>query len=251
VSFFALLVMLALGSSVLLWGLSTFLQGYLYNTRAERLPLRAAAGGLALGLFITLWTFVNVKADIPNKYGTLLEFQTVGETPVQRFKAVRYYPNAKEEQTVAYGRLPAGNSVIFGEVKTDGTPDESKPYRLNDSQYLTTAIILADPGKPEARFETEVNETKAGKTYKDPEKIFREKSTTRFLHGENPDKVSAPSRGGMFGAIALNILNFIVWFAVLWLLLRYGALHSVGLAFVAGIATMAVLMPLLFQRYLK
>jgi hypothetical protein len=251
VSFFVLLVVMSLASAVMLWGLSVFFQGFLYNTRADRLPLRAAAGGLALGLFLSLWTFANVKADFPNKYGTLLEFQTVGETPVQQFKAVRYYPNAKEEQAVTYGRLPPGRPVTFGEVKPDGTPDETKPYRLNDSQYLTTAIVLQEKDKPEGRFETELTETKAGKTYKDPDKIFREKGSTRFLHGENPDKVSAPSRGSMFGAIALNLLNFVVWYLILWLALRYSVLHSVGLAFVAGIATMVVLMPLLFQKFAR
>jgi hypothetical protein len=246
VSFFLLLLVISLASAVMLWGLTIFVQGYFYNAKADKLPLRAAAGGLSLGLFLSLWTFVNAKADFKDKYGTLLEFQTVNEVPVQQFKAVRYYPNSKEEQTVAFGRLPPGRPAMFGELKPDGTPDETKPFRLNDSQYLTTAILYQD-----GRFETELAETKAGRTYKDPDKIFREKGSTRFLHGDNPDKVSAPSRGSMFGAIALNLLNFVVWFLVFWLALRYGVMHSVGMAFVAGIATMVVLMPLLFQKFAR
>ena len=250
-SLIVLLIVVTLASFIMLWGVSIFVQGYLYNTRADKLPLRAAVGGLIVGGFLTFWTFVNVRADIPNKYGTFLQFQTVGETPIQQFKAVRYYPVSKEEQTATFQRLPPGKAAVFGEAKPDGTPDETKPYRLNDSQYLTTAIIIVEP-KPEGRFETELIESaRTGKTYKTQDKIFQEKGSSRFLHGENPDKVSAPSRGAIFGAFALNILNFVVWFAVLWPVMRYGALHSVGLAFVAGIATMTVLMPLLFERFAR
>lgn len=234
---------LTLAFTAAFWGLSLFLQGYLYSMPASRLPLRALVGGLAVAGYLTLWTFVNTRADSENKYGTFFEFNPTGSKEITQFDAVRYGVNTKDEKTVPYKLKTGTKTAEF--VDADG-----QKFKLADSGggTITVALMIPDAdGKP-TRFDAEMrDEPRVGKVYSTENKLFKEKGGARYLEGETPNVVFAPSSATLWIAMALNALLFVAWFIAFFPILQYFAGHSVGLALVFGILTMVVLMPLLFK----
>jgi hypothetical protein len=217
------------------------LQPYLYSEPAGRLGLRAAAGGLLIGGFLTLWTFANTRASSPDRYGTLFEFNPTARHEVTEFDAVRRLaqkgPDGKwAEETVTYKRLP-GKDVAFGEGG-----DPARPYRPNTSGYMTVAVLVPE-GDRKARFDAELDAKGVAYT---PEKVFREAGGRRYVEVDVPGLVFAPSPWAAVGAVLLNAAHFGLWFVVLWLVMRYDAGSAAGGAAVLGLTTMLAVMPLLF-----
>ena len=120
---------------------------------------------------------------------------------------------------------------------------------LQSPTFMTVALVVADPkagDKP--RFEAELDKT--GTTYRAPDgdaRVFREVGGSRYVTAAAPGVIRAPSPAGVLGALVLNAAQFAAWFLVLWLVVRFHPGHAAGLAAVAGLATMLVVMPLLFN----
>ena len=227
---------------VLLWAGSLLVQPYLYSQVADRLGLRAAAGGLILGGFLTFWTYTNTRASSPDRYGTLLEFNPTARRDVTEFEAVRRLPQKGPdgkwaEETVAYKRLSGKGEAIFGEGG-----DAAKPYRPNTSGYMTAAVVVPD-GAEKVRFDAELDAR--GQAYTG-ERVFVEAGGRRYVEIDLPGTVYAPSRWAAVGALLLNAAHFGVWFLVLWLVMRYEPGSAAGGTAVFGLATMVAVMPLLF-----
>lgn len=240
------LAVLTLAFTAAFWGLSLFLQGYLYSMPASRLPLRALTAGLAVACFLTMWTYINTRADSENKYGTFFEFNPTGAKEIKEFDAVRYGVTTKEETTVPF-KLQAGTK---DPKFVDGG---GKEFKLADAGggYITVAMNIELDGK-KSRFDAEMRaETDArvvgSKSYSTENKLFKEKGGSRYLEGETPQQVFAPSSGTLFLAMALNISMFVAWFIAFWPILQYLTGHAIGLSLVFGVLTMVVLMPLLFK----
>lgn len=237
------LAVLTLAFTAAFWGLSLFLQGYLYSMPASRLPLRALTAGLAVACFLTMWTYFNTRAESENKYGTFFEFDPTGTKDVKEFEAIRYGIASKAETTVPFKLQPGIKDPKF----VDGA---GKEFKLADAGggYITVAMNVTDADGKKARFDAEMrDEPRVGKVYSTDNKIFKEQGGSRFLEGVKPHKVFAPSTGALVVAVALNILMFLAWFIAFWPILQYLTGHAVGLAFVFGLITMVVLMPLLFK----
>jgi len=235
---------LAFGLTVALWGLGMFLQGYVYSEPAGRMPLRALLGGLILGGFLTFWVYANTRAAGKDRYGTLFEFNPVTTKTFDDFDAVRRYRPAGDkkegvEKTVHFKRSGGGATAPF--VDPDG-----KPFTLTTADYLTVALEIKDGDQAPAAFNAELDDK--GK-YK-PGKVFRDRNRRYVEFGQTntPSAIFVPSRGAFAGAVVLNLLNFVVWFAVFWPVMRFTAGHAAGLAIVVGGVTMLVLMPLLFEK---
>ena len=78
------LAVLTLAFTAAFWGLSLFLQGYLYSMPASRLPLRALTAGLAVACFLTMWTYFNTRAESENKLsGSLRVDETLDQKDTQ------------------------------------------------------------------------------------------------------------------------------------------------------------------------
>jgi hypothetical protein len=241
VSLVLTLVVLSLAAAVVLWGLSLFLQGYLYNEPADKLPLRAGVGGLAVGCFLTFWVYVNTRADRENKYAALHEFSPEARTDVGGFTAelkVRGGDGSAATKTVEYKRPPGEKGQRY--LDPDG-----KPFRLNTADYITSALVVTESQPAPARFDAVLRAD--GWTYDGEKKTFRETGGKRYVEGDEPGMIVAPSGGAQFAAIALNLLLFVVLFAVFWPVLRFDLGHAIGLAAVFGLVVMLVLMPLLFS----
>ena len=236
------LAVLTVALAGIFWALSLFLQGYLYSMPASRLPLRALTGGLAAASFLTLWVFLNTRAESENKYGTFFEFNPTGAKEITQFEAVRYGVSTKEEKVVPFKLQTGSKPLAFVDA-------EGQKFKLADSGggYITVAMNIELDGK-KSRYDAEMREDpRVGKVYSTDNKLFKEKGGSRFLEGESPHLVFAPSGAALVLAIALNVLMFVVWFVAFWPILHFLPGHAIGLAFVFGLVTMVVLMPLLFK----
>jgi hypothetical protein len=234
---------LTFGLTVALWGLGMFLQGYVYSEPAGRMPLRAALGGLILGGFLTFWVYANTRAEGKDRYGTLFEFNPVTTKGFDEFTAVRRYRPAGDkkeavEKSVTFKRSGGGTTAPFKDA-------DGKDFTLNTADYLVVALELKESDVT-ATFNADLDDK--GK-YK-PGKVFRDRNRRYIEFGQSntPSAIHAPSRGAFAGAVLLNLLNFVIWFAVFWPVMRFTAGHAVGLALVVGGVTMLVLMPLLFEK---
>lgn len=241
------LILTLLGTSAavfaLLWAGSLLVQPYLFNQVADRLGLRAAAGGLILGTFLTGWVYVNTRATSPDRYGTLLEFNPTARRDVTEFDAVRRLPRQGPdgkwaEETVPYKRITGRNEVAFGEGG-----DSSKPYRPNTSTYMTAAVLVPDAGGDKVRYDAALDAR--GQAYTG-DRVFVEAGGRRYVELDLPGTVYSPSRWAAIGALLLNVAHFGLWFLVLWLVMQYEPGAALGGAAALGLLTMLAVMPLLF-----
>ena len=236
------LAVLTIAFAGLFWGLALFLQGYLYSMPAARLPLRSLVAGLAVACFLSMWVYVNTRAESENKYGTFFEFNPTGAKEITTFEAVRYGVVTKDEKVVPFHLQQGAKAPTFVDA-------EGQKFKLTDAGggYITVAMNIEVDGK-KSRFDAELREdARVGKVYSTDNKLFKEKGGSRYLEGETPNLVFAPSGMTLFLAIALNVLLFVVWFLAFWPILQYLPGHAIGLAFVFGLVSLVVLMPLLFK----
>ena len=225
------------------WGLALFVQRYLYQEPADKLVLRAAVAGLLLGCFVTGWVYVNTRASGANRYGVIHDFHPNDVSgPVPKFQAVRTYPNAKKEETVAFERQVVGGGHRYLDA-------DKRTFAVNSAEFLTTALVLDDGGQP-VRYEAVMN---GQSQYVGEKYTFREKDGGRSIElgrpydPVEPVAVTSPSGGVVFLALLLNVLHFVVWFACFWPVLRFNVGHALGLAAVFTAGATVLLMPLLFQ----
>jgi hypothetical protein len=227
------------GLFVALWGLGAFIQGALYSGPASRLPLRALAGAVLLGGFITLWTSANTRAGTKDRYGVLHEFTSETHTEFTEFDAIRR-DRAGKERTVPFKRT-GGRTAPFVEAA-----DPSRPFTLTTADYVTTGLEVKE-GDGKTRFDDELD---AGGKYKHAaNKVFRDGKGRRIEFGQSntPSPIVAKSTGAQIGALLLNAGVFVVWFVVFWPVMRFTLGHALGLAAVFGAVTMLLLMPMLFD----
>jgi len=86
--------------------------------------LRALVAGLAVALFLTMWVYVNTRADSKDKYGTFFEFKPTSAKEITQFEAVRYGVNTKDEKVVPFS-LPAGTkdpTFVDSEGRSSNSP---------------------------------------------------------------------------------------------------------------------------------
>lgn len=238
------LVGLAVALTALLLGVAIVLQGYLYNQPADRLPLRAAVGGLALACFLTFWAYLNTRASHPDKYGTLFEFTPDTTVDVTEFEAVRRtaYKDAAgkpKEVTVPYKWQPGARGGQF-------TDADTKSFLRNSADFMTIALMVPDGGQ-KVRFDADMEGNTYTKRGDNDPVTFREAGGSRYITDENLHHMYVPSKGALMAALAVNLGHFLVWVVVFWAVVRFNLGHSLALTALFGLTTMFVLMPMLFQ----
>ncbi len=233
---------LTVGLFAFFWGLALFLHSYLYSQVADRLPVRAVVSALLVACGLTGWTILNVRASHPDKFGVLVGFDRMltptSSRDVAEFEAVR-------ELTVkdAAGK-PKEQTAKFVWDGRDSfvEPDSKAKFALNTSTYLTTALLVPGDGGP-ARFEA----VRENGRYT-PEKKFVDPAG-RTIEGLAPRAMTIPSPGALVLGLLVNAGAFLLWVVVLWLGMRFALGHATGLGLLFGLATMVVLMPLLFNAH--
>lgn len=229
-----------------LLALGQFMQGYLYSQPASRMPVRALVGGLILGGFLTFWVYANTRAETKDRYGTLFEFTPTKVIEFHEFEAVRRYRatagGAAPEKTVPFKRSGGGRTAPFVEAA-----DPGKSFALSTADYMTVALEVKN-GEGKGRYDAELNDK--GQYKSTSAKVFRDRDKRFIEFGQSavPSAIQAPSSGAFAAAVGLNLLNFVIWFAVFWPVMKFTLGHALGLATIFGGVTMLLLMPLLFQK---
>ena len=234
---------LLLGLTAVFLGLSLTLQRLFYNQPAGQLPLRSLVAALMMAIFLTGWTYVNTRASHKDKYGALHEFKATAQTPVQEFQAVRRLrfkdKGQYKEETVPFV------------LNVDGTRfverDTLKVFSRNNSDYVTTALLVPRDGKP-VKFAAEVSEfSYVGVKETSVPVFFKAESGTDTISDQNLRFVETFSYGGLVAVLLINVVHFGLWLVAFWPLLNFRAPLALLLTTIFGAITMLVLMPLLFD----
>ncbi len=225
-------------------------QAYLYQAPAEKLPIRAFAAALLVGLFLTMW--VRIDQGSPGRYDTFFEFAPYETRKFDELEAIRWESAAggklkkdaagkPTEKRVKFTRGVGAKSNTFFEA---GTIDA---FTLNNASYMTAAIMVKPTPEAEpVRFNAMLN--KDGMSYANtPDgRRFVEAGGSRYVQADQLGVLYVPSRGTVFLALFINLLHFVVWFVALWAILQFTRGHSFLMAVAFGLATMLLAMPLLF-----
>ncbi len=238
-------------------GGSIVAQGYLYQAPADRLPLRALAAAALVAAFLTLWVAIDKRA--PRKYDTFFEFAPYQTQPFDEFDAVRWVsPDGSkfrtdaagkpEEEVTKFRRGVGAKAGGFFDAKTD------EPFQMNSSSKGTnlsymTAAVRVSPGKDAepVRLNAVLGRDKRSYAAGAEGRKFVEDGGTRYVQADQLGTLFVPSTGTVVLALLINLLHFVAWFAAFWLILQFTPGHAFVLAAAFGVATMLLLMPLLFK----
>lgn len=242
-------VLVTVSLTALFWGLSLFLQPFLYSEPADRLGLRSLAGALVLSLFLTGWTYINTRASHQGKYDTLLEFKPTATREITEFQAVHRQNRKGDdgqwvEELVPF-RRGVGRFVETGDASRHFTVTGVR----NGIQFMTVALLIPQSDGGDAkRYDANLTPEGASFATRAEEVIFTEKGGSRYVEAGLPGVVYSPSLFTVIVAMMLNGLHYAIWFVVFWPILRYTSGAALGLAFGFGLLTMLMVMPLLFEE---
>ena len=231
----------------MLWGGSLILQSYFYSVPVDGLAWRAAVGAATVALFLTIW-FALDRRD-PGKFDTFLDFVAYDIVEIDTFDAVRVSP-AGIEKTVTYTR-PTRLRRAAEYRPNDYKDSKGIAFNRSDTDSMVMAIVVKMPTTGESvRFEAvNVNKVDA-KTgtkkivFNNPQP-YNEVRGSRTMTDQTVGKVIVPKNGLLFANLALNLAQYLIWFAVFYPILRYELWHSIGGALIFGLATMLIGIPIL------
>jgi hypothetical protein len=221
--------------TALLWAGTVFFQGYIYTEPSQEVYWQAPAAAGVLSLFITLWCLLIANSegatttDIP--YNTIFSFSP----RVEKYKE------------------PA--PVIW--VERDVEPKPIKFDRVRDAKFRDKFTYKGKGGWPHGGIKSLKTVTKDGEMEFKPEKQGAEdyqvftspEGWFMKVYGDGPTGMpEAFVWGRFFLSLFLNILHLALWFAALWLLLRFQWGHALGLGFVMWLIMTLVILPMLLEQ---
>jgi hypothetical protein len=226
-----------------LWALALWLQGYLYNEPAAGLLWRAPAAGGAVMVVLALWCVLNYRLGQPGAgelpFDTWWNFSTTENYPPRPWQQFWSVKNGKETLYRRQTRPNAPAEYI--------DPQTRKPWS-RESNGIVEAVVVEEGGQ---KVYYKLQLPPGGKFKPDePARYVEEDGQRRVLteYDVQRGQVTRTRRGLLLGYFLLNGLLLAVWFAGLWLLLRFQWPHALGLAVVLWVATMLVVLPVLTSR---
>jgi hypothetical protein len=244
VLYLALLLLLTfLVLTALLWGGTRLIQAALYETGEPELYWRAPAAAGALTAFLGVWMMLNYTAARPDDtelpYDNLFNFTTekVSGQPVPEFWTLRGDAQMKYTMKDLPG-MPR---------RYEYRGEDGQLWQASRALDVDTVIIREGPEKTPVKFKP-VKQTRPNK--EEYVERYVEEGGRRYLDGESFGKVVTPRGGGSFVRVAINVLHFVVWFVVLWLLVRFQWPHALGLAAALWLV-MTFVAPYLFAEAVK
>jgi hypothetical protein len=247
-SLFLALLLVALAMLVLLWVGTLWGQGFFYDSPTDGIHWRAPAGAGALAAFFLLWMFF--ERSHPNATDTIFRFTSEQATDFDHFISVRKNEEGREEE-VRFDRFQLGSGHIEFH-------DNKGSNWARSSSGMMVAIIVEDKDptggdKPiRHRFDAEMD--KDGKFAPrsaggvNQKLRYLEENGNRFIVEDEPGKVFSRRSGRFYLNLFINGAHFLVWFLVLWLLLRFQWAHALGFAFVCWLAMTLAVVPELLDR---
>ncbi len=222
------------GISILLWAGTMFFQGYIYSEPVDGLYWRAPLAGLILTLFATFWCRLDYRS--PGKYNTLFDFSARENEEFPKFWSL------KKGKEILYVRKTIGQGRI------EYRDEHGRPWSRSDAEGVMEAIVIEKDGQ-RIRFDAQL--TPDGKfkiTEGQPASYVETTGRHRVMTDDYIGRLSEV-RGGMVAAnLLLNFFHFLLWFACLWLILRYQWGHACGLAIVIWLVATLTLLPMMFKK---
>jgi hypothetical protein len=243
------LFVVGLAIAGLLWVGTLFLQGYIYSEPTPALHWRAPAVAGALFLLLLVWCLLDYRLYDPTA-GDELPLDTPFRITVSRYDpptvAAQIWARNKEgKETLYKWQRKAGVGREEGEYVNPA--NNNRPWS-RDASGLLDAIIVEENGK---KVTYKLIPPEKGKFKENEEARYQEEGGTRVL---TESDVKAGARrttfrlGLVVANVILNVLHFGLWFAGLWLLLRYQWAHALGLAVVLWVVMTLAVLPLVFDR---
>jgi hypothetical protein len=213
--------------SVLLWIAARFFQGYIYTEPSAGMYWQAPTAGAVLGLFLTFWCLLVRMApeSIPREPLFFTNSVDLFDRPAKNLWAVK-----KGGQTVAYVSHREGQNRF----RYYDTTVAARPWNATQVEAIE---IEAEGAKK--RFER----TKRGEG--EYPKFVSSDGWYIYEYDDGPRGI--PERGAwgrVLGNLFLNFFHLALWFACLWLILRFQWLHALMLAPVIWIAMTLLVIPL-------
>ncbi len=228
-----ILFVVALALTVVLWAGSLWFQSAIYSEPAGELYWRAPAVGVGLTLFLGLWVVADCRTGgrvRPLHQTSVYETKTYDE-----FKAVL----TKNGPEVTFKRVPNADERFIPTYREDGRGDgrplPSRPEKII-VQDAGAAVVFQPERDAKGNFHT-----REGQNLR-----YLDKSGRVMLEGELGE-VSQFRWDWLFLNLFFNLFFFLLWFAGLWLLLRYQWVHAFGLALVFWLAMTLIVVPMILD----
>jgi hypothetical protein len=226
--------------AVLLWVGTAWLQGYIYSEPVSQLFWRAPVAALVLTLWLGFWStreYRSVSDDrVKGRYGALFEFTAIESKPFAEFwvkegdRRIRYY-----KQRVPQGSRPARPEFLC-ELAPHRPWSGSESIILKENDQDVTYAIVRDKKDQAKKSDGQglVYRNERGQTITEAMIRYGQIDSTRW------------SALGLY--FMLNAGFLALWFASLWLLLRFQWSHALGLAAAFWLTAIIFVVPPLVEH---
>lgn len=218
--------------AVMLWAGTAWFQAYIYSEPVAQLYWRAPAAGALLAAWVGLWAYLDYRH--PDRFDTLFRFTAEDEKKFNEFWVERGKQKVHfEAKTISRGSLPG--QVVFQE--------DRPPYRV----WTRSDAVIVKEGEQEVRFEADKGPDGNYRVERGKDLHYRD-AHGRVMKESSMGRVVIPRRGLLLANMGLNLFFFVLWFACLWLLLRFQWSHALGLAAIFWVAMIVIILPMLLTR---
>ena len=227
---------------------SLFIQSWLYNVPADKLPLRAAGSAALVSGFITLWAAVH--AGSPDTINTILNFSPQTYAMYDSFESVRKVGD--KEVKIPFRRKAGGKgSASF----VDARPGrETEIWKRGDTEGIVVAVLIKEKDKEApTRFNANLVKTPAKDTAGErlvfPEDLlYVEENGSRYMTGQALGQVVDSRFSTVLLNLLLNFLHLAVWQVACWVGLRYLFWHAAGVAVPLFLIFTLAIVPIVFDQ---
>lgn len=216
----------------LLWAGTLFVQDFLYSEPAPQLYWRAPAAAAAVTLWVAFWGYLDSRN--PGRYPALFDFSAAETTKFNELWVV------KDNKKVHYKLTSGGKGNLPGRVEFREVDPPHRVWSRSD------AVIVKENGE-EVRFEAEKDKNNHYKIDEGQELRYRD-DRGRVMTEGSMGRIYSRRWGVFFTYVLLNLGFLGVWFAAVWLLLRYYWSHALGIAVVLWAAMTLIILPLMLAR---
>jgi hypothetical protein len=229
---------ITLGVALLVGGI--FVQGYIYTEPSAQLAWGAPATGAVLCLFVTAWSMIVVfsgstPTDIP--YDVIQRFSpTVDKfrNPIGELTAIRKGDKKETYKLHKSSPFPGATRSDYRSVR------DGKPWNGDNVEAI---VIKSDNG--DMRFEHVPEKQRVQGAY--PQFVSGD-GWTMTVYDDGPTGLPTKFRFGRFIVnLFLNVLHLALWFACLWLLMRFEWFHALLGAFALWLICTLIVLPMLLS----
>lgn len=223
-----ILILIWAGLVVLLWVGSVWFQGYIYSEPSPQLIWSAPVAGTALALFLALWCIIDYQS--PERYTDLFHFN----------------PREVHEPLTELWAVKGAGQIRYTLTKDAlGRPD----YRDQNGKPVPThadKIIVKENGE-EVVFEPE-RDSSGNYKMRTGRSLLYHDTRGREMSEDSLGLLSTFHWGVLLACGFLNLFNLALWFACLWLLLRFQWSHALGLAIIFWLISTVLIVPTLLAK---